>query len=73
MAELAEVNRQAAQSARELQVVFDAADTAKAADALERYLQALDKIGTWIRGNAEVFPFLLALIQATAGNREAPP
>ena len=73
LSELAAVNREVAQSARELQAVFDATDTAKGAEALERYLQALDKVGTWIRANADVFPLLLALIQATAGNREPPP
>lgn len=73
MAELAAVNKEVAQSARELQAVFDATDTTRGAEALERYLQALDKVGTWLRANADVFPLLLALIQATAGSREAAP
>ena len=73
LGELADVQRQVAQGAREMQAVFDATDTAQGAAALERYVQALDKVGTWIRSNSDVFPFLLALIQATAGNLEPPP
>lgn len=73
MTELAQVNKQVAQSARELQAIFDATDTAKGVEALERWVQAVDKVATWVRGNTDVFPLMLALIQAINGGREAPP
>ena len=74
-AELAEVTGQAAQSVRDLQAAFDAADTGRAAEGIGQLHQALAELGAWIRANGDVWPAILAIIQAGAGtgSREASP